>query len=53
MKSTTKRIDLDWSKLIGFNQVQAARSSSDKKRIREAIGAKIGGKVGGKVPPGA
>jgi hypothetical protein len=43
MKSTTKRIGLDWSKLLGFSQVKSAQTD---KAAMAAIGVKIGGKVG-------
>jgi hypothetical protein len=46
MKSTKKRIDLDWKKLTGFNQVSSAQSDTGKRVAKAAIGAKIGGKVG-------
>jgi hypothetical protein len=51
MKSTTKRIKLDWSKLVGFNQVKSFQAGVDKSRARAAIGVKAGAKVGGKPPP--
>jgi len=56
MKSTNKRINLDWNKLMGFNQVSSAQADAGKKTSRSAIGAKIGGKIGAKVgvkPPPA
>ncbi len=43
MKSTNKRIDLDWAKLMGFNQVKSAKG---KAPCTATIGAKIGVKVG-------
>ena len=46
MKSTKKRIDLDWNKLVGFNQVK----TSAKQNAKAALAAKIGGKVGAKPP---
>jgi hypothetical protein len=50
MKSTTKRINLNWNKLVGFNQVQ-----QNKKSSMATIGAKVGGKFpppeDGKLPP--
>ncbi|HYG24148.1 MAG TPA: hypothetical protein VEH04_15320 [Verrucomicrobiae bacterium] len=49
MKSTQKRVDLDWSKLFGFNQVKSAKNTPEARAI---IGGKIGAKVGGKgLPP--
>jgi hypothetical protein len=48
MKSTTKRVNLDWSKLLGFNQLK-----SQSKGSRAMVGGKpasmIGVKVGSKV----
>ena len=49
MKSTKKRIELDWSQLFGFNQVKSAQASYKTKSARAMIGGKIGGKVGTKV----
>ena len=46
MKSTTKRIGLDWSKLLGFSQVKSAQGDSTNKITRATIGAKIGVKAG-------
>jgi hypothetical protein len=46
MKSTTKRIHLDWNKLVGFNQVQSAKTTDERAAL-----AIIGAKVGGKPPP--
>jgi len=43
MKSTNKRVELDWARLMGFNQVKSLRG---KVQCRPAIGSKIGGKVG-------
>jgi hypothetical protein len=48
MKSTNKRINLDWNKLMGFNQVASAQADAGKKTSRSALGAKIGGKIGAK-----
>jgi len=55
MKSTKKRINLDWNKLMGFNQVSSAQADAGKKVGRAAIGAKIGAKAGvkGGGPPPA
>ena len=50
MKSTRKRIELDWSKLFGFNQVKSVQSEFKTKSARAMIGAKIGAKPG--VKPG-
>jgi len=46
MKSTNKRINLDWNKLMGFNQVSSVQADAGKKIARAAIGAKIGAKPG-------
>jgi hypothetical protein len=53
MKSTSKRIQLDWTKLLGFNQVK--NNQADAKNSRAIIGARVGGKVGtkGGTPPPA
>ena len=51
MKSTKKRINLDWNKLTGFNQVSSAQSGAGKKVGKAAIGAKVGAKVGLKARP--
>jgi len=48
MKATNKQIKLDWSKLLGFNQVKLAQG---EKCVRAMIGAKIGAKPGVKVRP--
>jgi hypothetical protein len=45
MKSTNKRVELDWAKLMGFNQVKSAKG---KAKSMAVIGSKIGAKVGGK-----
>ncbi len=45
MKSTTKRINLNWNKLVGFNQVQSAKKNINEKGARAMIGAKVGGKL--------
>jgi hypothetical protein len=49
MKSTTKRVALNWSKLLGFSQIKSVQSSSEA--ARAAIGVKLGVKVGVKPPP--
>jgi hypothetical protein len=57
MKSTNKRINLDWAKLMGFNQVSSVQADAGKQVGRAAIGAKIGVKAGvkggGGPPPAA
>lgn len=49
MKTTHKRIELDWTKLLGFNQVKTAQTQPDSKNSRSLIGSRIGVKVGSKV----
>jgi hypothetical protein len=46
MKSTTKRIGLDWGKLLGFSQVKSLQNNSGNQVARAAIGVKIGVKAG-------
>lgn len=46
MKSTSKRVNLDWNKLLGFNQVKSAQAECKSKSAQAMIGAKIGGKAG-------
>ena len=46
MKSTTKRIKLDWNKLFGFNQVKSAQAEPNTRQAKAMIGAKIGAKPG-------
>jgi len=46
MKSTNKRVTLDWSKLFGFNQVKSAQGDHSTKCARAIIRAKIGQKAG-------
>jgi hypothetical protein len=53
MKSTKKRIELDWNKLVGFNQVTSAKSGATSQAAKASLGAKIGAKVGVKGPPPA
>jgi hypothetical protein len=48
MKSTTKRIELNWSKLFGFNQVKTTQAGHKTKSGQAMIGSKIGSKVGSK-----
>jgi hypothetical protein len=43
MKSTNKRVVLDWAKLMGFNQVKSAKGKAQRMAM---VGAKIGVKVG-------
>ena len=52
MKTTTKRIELDWTKLLGFNQVKSAKNQPDGKCSRAMIGAKVGNKVGSRTGGG-
>ena len=48
MKSNTKRIELDWVNLFGFNQIKTTKNTQDTKAV-SAIGAKLGTKLGGKI----
>lgn len=48
MKSTIKRIELDWSNLFGFNQIKSTKAALDTKNV-SALGAKLGTKLGGKI----
>jgi hypothetical protein len=49
MKSTTKQVKLDKTKLFGFNQASSGKNSNAAKPM---IGAKtVGGKGGGAPPP--
>jgi hypothetical protein len=48
MKATNKKIELDWNKLLGFNQVKAAQAQTDAERSRAIISSKVGVKVGAK-----
>jgi hypothetical protein len=48
MKSTTKQIKLDKTKLFGFNQAGSGKLDSENKSIKPVIGSKT---VGAKVPP--
>ncbi len=53
MKSTNKRIELNWTKLLGFNQVSSVQAQPNAKNSRAVIGARIGLKAGvkGGTPP--
>jgi hypothetical protein len=44
MKTTNKRITLNWSQLIGFNQVQSQHGKQAAKQAKAILAAKIGGK---------
>jgi len=44
MKTTNKRITLDWGQLVGFNQVQSQHGKQATKRANAVLAAKIGGK---------
>ena len=48
MKATIKRIELDWGKLLGFNQVKNETPASRGKQSTSVIGAKVGGKPASK-----
>ncbi|PYK65492.1 MAG: hypothetical protein DME50_08375 [Verrucomicrobia bacterium] len=47
MKSTNKRIKLNWGKLLGFRQVNLTQDELRSKSTKALIGAKIGGPVKG------
>jgi len=47
MKSTNKRIELNWGKLLGFDQVKVAQGELKSKSAKALIGAKIGGPAKG------
>ena len=54
MKSATKRVELNWGKLLGFNQVHSRQNKQAKAVLAAKIGAKPGaggssgsGSVGG------
>jgi hypothetical protein len=49
--STTPRIELDWSRLLGFDQAAPADTSTGALRQIESTLAKVGAKVGVKPPP--
>ena len=48
MKSTTKQIKLDKTKLFGFNQTGSGKIDSENNSTRPVIGYKT---VGAKLPP--
>jgi hypothetical protein len=43
MNPTKKRVQLNWSNLLGFNQVRSRKN----KQAKAVLAAKIGGKPGG------
>ena len=45
MKKTDKRIELNWGKLLGFNQVKTNQGRGSK-NSRAMVGAKVGAKLG-------
>jgi hypothetical protein len=49
MKSTTKRIKLDRSKLLGFKLAQSTLTENGGKCSQARLGAKLGAKLGGKI----
>ena len=52
MKSRSKRIQLNWGKLLGFNQVKLAQGEPKSKSAKALIDAKIGTKtLGAKQQP--
>jgi len=44
MKPNTNRIELDWAKLLGFNQVKAAQAQFNSDSAQVVLGAKVGEK---------
>jgi len=49
MKTSDKRMKLDWSRLFGFNQVQSVQTARGTKHAKAVLAAKIGAKPGIKV----
>ena len=49
--ASTSRIELDWSRLLGFDQAASAETSTGTIRQIESTLAKVGAKVGIKPPP--
>jgi hypothetical protein len=49
MKSTKKRIELNWGKLLGFDQVRSQENNKAKAALSAKIGVKGGGGGGGAV----
>jgi hypothetical protein len=47
MKSTNKRIELNWGKLLGFSQVNLTQDKLRSKSTKALISAKIGGPAKG------
>ena len=45
MKSTNKRIQLNWGKLLGFNQVKVTQGEPKSKAAKAMIGAAKVGQV--------
>ncbi len=46
MKNTKQRIELDWTKLLGFNQVRSLHTPAGGKATRGDVGAEVGVKDG-------
>jgi hypothetical protein len=42
MKSTTRRIKLNWAKLVGFSHVKVAQGELRSKAAKAMIGVKVG-----------
>jgi hypothetical protein len=40
---------LDWTRLLGFEQIVDVRQSVAENRIGGKVGQKVGGKIGGKI----
>jgi hypothetical protein len=51
MKSTNKRIKLNWAKLLGFSQVKLAQGDLKSRSAKALIEAKVGSKPGIKKRP--
>ena len=49
-KPTSKRVELNWGKLLGFNQVRTRENKQAKAALSAKIGVKGGG--GGEPPSG-
>lgn len=49
MKQNRKRIQLDWSKLLGFKLAQSTLTENAGKHSPARLGAKLGAKLGGKI----
>lgn len=50
MKKAKTQVKLNWSGLLGFDQVKSAQGRSSSPKGRALVGAKIGTKLGTKGP---